>query len=695
MISTARSATRSPEVARRLGPLDVLVLSAWCGLAAGELEVAARIAYRALSSTNQLFSMTRHFVWLVPVIDLWLFLGFGVLLALATRLWPRQAGWLSPRLIITWAVLPVLVEAGRRIYIEAWLIVAMGIAACLAPMLERHRAGSRRWLALCVPILLVMVLLQAGWIFGSDRLKQWREAGRPWAPPESPNVLLIVLDTVRADHLSLYGYRRPTSPNLERLAARGVRFDQARAAAPWTLASHANMFTGRWCHELATSWMHPLRGDVPTLAEYLGSLGYATAGFVGNTFYCSYDSGLNRGFTHYEDYVLDKLSAVRTVHLIDLTLTTFAPLGSFLPIVAERRLRQFNQGNRKAAGDVSHEFLDWLSRRREPRRPFFAFLNFADAHAPYVLPAGKEYRFGSAPETEGDLLFLLDGWSRVDKRRMTPKARVLALDSYDNCVAYVDECLGELLGELQRRGVLDRTLVIVAADHGEGLGDHDLFDHGESLYRTEIRVPLVMVLPGGRGRSPAAVDEVVSLRDIPATVAQVVRPAAKPPFPGQPLTRFCRDGPATSAAPAGDVAVLSELSSPNPTDPNQGRSPAYRGPLISLAEGDFVYIRNEGDGSEELFNERDDPYELTNRAGKGAMLPLLQRFRDRLQQAKAHPPAVTNLSRPRPGALEILPFGRLPMLEAALARDTSGALGSRTAASRPSQSAGRSRRPAK
>ena len=124
-------------------------------------------------------------------------------------------------------------------------------------------------------------------------------------PAGSPNVLLIVLDTVRADHLSLYGYPRPTTPNLERLARRGIRFDQARAAAPWTLASHANMFTGRWPHELAVEWMRPLRGDVPTLAEYLGSLGYATAGFAGNTFYCSYDSGLDRGFTHYEDYVLD------------------------------------------------------------------------------------------------------------------------------------------------------------------------------------------------------------------------------------------------------------------------------------------------------------------------------------------------------------------------------------------------------
>jgi arylsulfatase A-like enzyme len=457
---------------------------------------------------------------------------------------------------------------------------------------------------------------------------------------------LVVLDTVRADHLSLYGYERPTSPNFERLAAHGLRFDQARAAARWTLAYHANMFTERWPHELASGWMHPLRGDVPTLAEFLGSHGDATAGFVGNTFYCPYDSGLNRGFTEYEDYVLDTLSAVRTVHVIDLAVKTIASMGWFLPM-EELRRRQYVHDDRKSAGEVNREFLDWLARRREPRRPFFAFLNYADAHAPYVLPAGAEYRFGSSPETAADFLFLTEGWSRADKRRLTAPARGLARDSYDNCLAYVDAHLGELLGELQRRGALNPTLVIVAADHGEGLGEHELFDHGESLYRTEIRVPLVVVLPQGRGRSSAVVDAFVSLRDIPATIVDVVRPGTKSPFPGLPLTRFAGAAPATPAALAGDVEVLSELSAPNPTDPNQGRSPAYRGPLVSLAEGDFVYIRNEGDGSEELFNPRDDPYELINHARYDALLPVLRRFRDRLRQMKAHPHAITDPGRPR------------------------------------------------
>jgi arylsulfatase A-like enzyme len=634
MISIGKKAFGTPKAANRLGPLDVLMLSAWCGLAAGELEVGMRVLYRAISSVDRLYLMTRHFVWLVPLVDLLLFLGIGAVLAVAMKLWPRRAGWLSARLICAWAILPTLLTITGRVFIEAWLLVAFGIASCLCPVLERHPAGMRRWVMLSLPVLLMMVVVPAGWILGEDRLKQWREDGRPLPPPDSPNVLLLVLDTVRADHLSLYGYKRATSPTLERLAKRGIRFDQARATAPWTLPSHASMFTGRWPHELRTKWTCPLRGDVPTLAEFLGSLGYATAGFVGNTSYCSYDSGLDRGFTYFQDYVLDKLSAVRTVHLIELSLRGLARLGPSLRMDWSTRMR-LAYGDKKVAHDINRQFLDWLSQRREPRRPFFAFVNYLDAHVPYVLPSGAPYRFGSAPESDEDFLFLWEGWQVVDKRRIPQPLRQLARDSYDNCLAYLDERLGELFDDLERRGVFDQTLVIVTADHGEGFGEHGLFDHGESLYRTEIHVPLVIISPES-SRSPGVVDETVSLRDIPATIAEFVSSGTKSPFPGRSLTRLWRESPPTSTGSRASVAVLSELSSPNPLDPNRGRSPAYRGPLVSLAEGDFVYIRNEGVGSEELFNERDDPREIDNRAHSETMLPLLRRFRDQLGQAKAH-----------------------------------------------------------
>ncbi len=221
-------------------------------------------------------------------------------------------------------------------------------------------------------------------------------------------------------------------------------------------------------------------------------------------------------------------------------------------------------------------------------------------------------------------------WQDLDKTKLPQSFITLARDSYDDCLACIDEQLGILFDELQRRGVLDQTLIIVTSDHGEGLGEHDLFDHGESLYRTEIRVPLVIVPASGQNPS-SVVGETVSLRNLPATIVDLVGLGKGSPFPGESLARFWRDSASHGiGSPADHDPVLSELMAPNPGRPNQGRSPASRGPLISLAESNFVYIRNEGDGSEQLFNERDDSQEIDDRAKFPSMRPVLEKFRRRL-----------------------------------------------------------------
>jgi arylsulfatase A-like enzyme len=459
-------------------------------------------------------------------------------------------------------------------------------------------------------------------------------------------VLLVVLDTVRADRLSLYGYERPTSPQLQRLAQLAIRFDEARATAPWTLASHASFFTGLWPHQLAVDWMTPVRWSSPTLADYLGSIGYATAGFAANVLYCSYDTHLDQGFTHFEDYDFGRFGLIRSAWLGDRGLQLLSDLGVaagrgpaaglLAPLQGPLFQPLYEMDRKKDAGAVNREFLGWLSRRPQPSRPFFAFLNYYDTHAPYVLPSGAPYRFGIAPRDQSDFMVLVEHWQAgVDKLKLPPHFRALARDSYDNCLAYLDERLGELFDELQRRGELDRTLVVVTADHGEGLGEHDIFDHGESLYRTETRVPLLIVLPSG-ARSSGIVAEPVSLRDLPATIVDLAGLAQGSPFPGRSLAGLWRPSPDGARATGLDGA-MSELRSPNPSDPSHGRSPAHRGPLASLAEGDYVYIRNEVDGAEELFDEREDSRELTNRAGNEAMRPLLSRFRARLERLRASP----------------------------------------------------------
>jgi arylsulfatase A-like enzyme len=606
------------------------------------LEVGTRIVAAGLSTNNRLHSMSRHFIWLVPLSDLLLFSMIGLVLALVAKLRPQFGRWFGLRLIGFLAILPVLMVSSPRIYREAWVLLALGAAVRLAPMLERHAAGFRRQLLLTFPGLLAVVLALAGIVLGGEWLAKRREEARPLPPGDPPNVVLITLDTVRADHLSLYGYQRPTSPNLEKLARLGIRFDEARAAAPWTLPSHASMFTGRWPHELSVDWMVPLDGKHPTLAEHLGSRGYATAGFVANLFGCSYDSGLNRGFTHYEDYILEYLVPLRMAWLVDHLARVISQLGTIvgrtldvgsLPPLHESWLSPyFDRLRKKDAGSINRAFLEWLSHRSQPARPFFAFLNYYDAHAPFVLPAGAEYRFGLKPRRPADFTFLEVDWELTDKMKFRPAYHELVRDSYDNCVAYLDGRLGELLDELQRRGVLDHTVVIVTSDHGEGLGEHHLFDHGESLYRTEIHVPLVIVLPV-RQRAMGVVRETVSLRDLPATILDLVGMGDGSPFPGRSLAVLWCDS-SSRASPGATGAVLSELSRPNPGNPNGGRSPAWRGPLISVAEAEFVYIRNRGDGTEELYNEHLDPGEVQNLIGVEAMQPVVERLRRRVDQAK-------------------------------------------------------------
>jgi arylsulfatase A-like enzyme len=637
--------TPGAGVVPRLTASDLIRLAAWLGLAAGWVEVATRIFLKNVLGPGFLYLMTRHFVWLIPLSNLLLFLIAGLVLAAMARHWPRLASWLGPRLLLTAAIMPALLVSGRQIYSSAWLALAAGIAVQVAPRFERLSLDWRWWGRRTFPVLLGSIPAVAAFMAGGDWVAEARLAAKPYPPDGAPNILLIVLDTVRADRLSVYGYPRRTTPALEGLARRGIRFDEARSAAPWTLPSHASFFTGRWPHELGVVWKAPLHTRHPMLAEYLASRGYQTAGFVGNIQYCSYETGLARGFVHYEDYPFDvvHLRPFRTAILGEFAWNAATWLGvsigtsRFSPV-----LHWLMSVGRKDAGAINDEFLGWLSHRHDPERPYFAFLNYYDAHAPYLPPEGTRFRFGPGPRTLDDFFVLGERWNEFDKLRLTQKYIDLILDSYENCLAYLDGRVGRLFVELQRRGELKRTIVIVTADHGEELGDHDLFEHGESLYRPESRVPLLFVLPSG-AHGGDVLRQTVSLRDLPATVVDLAGVSVGSPFPGRSLARLW-DGShqnATTASDSDSDGALSELPDPNPTDPSRGRSPAAHGPLLSVAQGDYVYIRNERDGKEELFHERDDPRELVNLAGVESMQPILRRLRQRLNELKASPPVAT------------------------------------------------------
>jgi arylsulfatase A-like enzyme len=633
LVSSKDASERQQGAPSRIGPptfvspQQVLLVALWCGLVAGLLEIGMIVLKAHTFGRDRFYQMSRDFVWMIPLGNLMLFLGLGLILAITTWCLRRRGAWLSTRILNALTLLPAVLVAESRIYPVAWLIVTLAVAVRLVPIFERHSGEFRRFVYLTLPVLACVVAIILFAVFVPDRLRARHEAARPLPPTDSPNVLLIVLDTVRADHLSLYGYPHPTAPNLARLAQRGIRFDQARATSPWTLPSHASIFTGRWFHELSTDSAIPLDATYPTLAEFLGSRGYATAGFVANTRYCAYDSGLARGFTHYEDYYTPQLTGLRMAKLVDPALYA-------LRRVTNHFLWKFGGGpEKKTATLINRQFLSWLSTRPEPKRPFFVFLNYFDAHDPYVLPEDNDWLMGEKPhgQTELRLLDQWYDWLSGDQRALSEDELNVIRNAYDNSLAYLDHQLGRLFDELERHAALDRTLVIITADHGEGIGEHGLHHHGFSLYQPEIHVPLIVIPPSRRPVCQVIDSEPVSIRDLPATIADLLGLQDQSPFPGPSLARYWRDGE-SALLPNVDHPVLSEAKRLEYESVSGQHSPRRRGPVVSLAKHDYVYIINEGDGQEEFYNVRNDPGELNNLIDSGEGQSVLAHLRESLVQ---------------------------------------------------------------
>jgi arylsulfatase A-like enzyme len=380
------------------------------------------------------------------------------------------------------------------------------------------------------------------------------------------------------------------------------------------------MFTGRYPHETSANWQSALDTTHPTLAEFLRSHGYLTAGFTANEVYTGYEYGLNRGFIRYEDF---------PISLKEIMVNS--SLGKFLSnsAVLRRLWGRPEILGRKTASDVNRDFLEWLPAERS--RPFFVFLNYFDAHEPYLPPSPYDLAFG--PERrQGNQSFmnLSRNAFRIDKWAMSAHEARAERNAYEGAIAYIDDNVGQLLGVLEKRGLLDNTLVIITSDHGEQLGEHGLFDHGNSLYLPLIHVPLLISFPG-RITADFAVSEPVTLRDLPATVVDLVGLKNSSPFPGISLRRYWdRSGYVDGAR---ESPLLSELS---PGFPRPAFYPVSKGEMKSLVVGRYHYVKN-GDGGEELYDFIADPSEINNLAISGNMNHVLDTTRSSLTRVFERP----------------------------------------------------------
>ncbi|HEY0304823.1 MAG TPA: sulfatase, partial [Longimicrobiales bacterium] len=391
------------------------------------------------------------------------------------------------------------------------------------------------------------------------------------------NVLLVILDTQRAMNLGVYGYGRNTSPNIDAFARDAVVFEHAIATAPWTLASHASLFTGRWPSELSTSWNVRLDDAHPTIAEVFRDRGYATGGFVANEIYTSPRSGLGRGFQVYRG---DQKS------MLILLKNSWFTRNLITRVVNDPD----HTWGRKGADDVRREFLDWLDDVEGT--PFFAFLNFMDTHSPYPAPEPYDTMYsGKFIETRPHM---------AERFKYKGKDLSSFVDAYDQALTYTDAELGGLFDDLRERGVLDSTIVIITADHGEQLGERKptLILHGNSLYYSVLHVPLIVRHPGdptarGRVRTP------VSLRDVPATALAMAGVQNTVGIPGAQLNSLWLD---SAAAHSPALAQLTPIGI---------QTKRWKHWTHAVLAGQYHYILN-GTDTEELYDVAADPWERTD-----------------------------------------------------------------------------------
>jgi arylsulfatase A-like enzyme len=609
---------------------EVGVLAVWFGMVVGLVEGAGLLVFQALNW--QQWGINAHvsgpIIWISPIVDVALLLtvvvGYAGLGQLIGRF--RAVQWAVFSFVFL-TIYDWLMVTGR-IYFPACIVLAAGVGCAFLRWFGKHERatlgfckGNLPWVAVGV-VLMAASVQTVGWEQERGAL-----ASLPPPLPGSPNILVIVVDTLRADHLSCYGYKRLTSPHIDQVAREGALFENAISASSWTFPSHVSLLTGRYLfqHGLGSVPRLPLfesqrrsLGGWPMLSEALERRGYRTAAFSANRFFFTGNLGFARGFTHFEDFFQSPADRVtRTLFGSEIThfylrrgrvkpirqiLAFLGLTDSASPYQQDWVANKSGDPTPKRAHTVNAEFLRWLGR--EPRRrPFFAFLNYFDVHMPYGGPPG----------------YPKPGWPQ-----RTPT------DQYDDGVRYVDHCLGELMDQLRAQKIEQQTLIIITSDHGEPLGQHDLKYHGNALYLASIHVPLIIRFPksvpaGMRLETP------VSNASIAATVIDFLGDSSLIQFPLPSLKLLLyREG--RSSVQGFILSELDEQVHGSEDYPPAHLVPiAWTGPMKSVITPRWHYITHRDMGSQ-LYDWVHDPGELHNLLGTPEGQRVAAEIRSEMQQ---------------------------------------------------------------
>jgi len=593
-----------------------------------------------------------------------------IILAAFGRTLLTHACCVLPVMLLLSLLVSAIFARKRAPRIDAWhagcVVMVGGILVAYASVALRHqmRFGPLRiepWHTILATAICTLVVLGAVyWIAGSKLFVWYRRAlkatalagivlfvtapfllwGTPLSGPDAyrlppsvlleegrapkttgpPNVLFIVLDTVRADHLSHYGYARRTAPFLNECADNGITFDRALAAGVPTTPSHASMFTGLSVREHGVgAGQNALDARFETMAERASAVGFQTVALSCNV---NVDVAFNflQGFdATYQIWGMYTYSGCFLDHWIE-------QLGLTHP------MKWLERDN--GAATVTHQVAEWVGHGYEPDKPFLMFINYMEAHSPDRPPLSYRRRYLGAADVRRS--YELDRQYRgivtdvgaigyaLDPTLVGQEDIRIYKAMYDASIHYMDERLGELFQLLKLNGMLDNTVVIIVSDHGEGLGDHGIFRHGLSIYDMLYRVPLTIYVPRDQP-SGKRVQEAVSTAGLFDVVCAAIGAEQCPE--AQTLAQVLVDRmggePAVSELPATARGPALELALSNGARPNEGLLRTYR----SVNDATTKYIMA-SDRTEELYDISTDPGELDNLAD--ALPGSVQLFSDQL-----------------------------------------------------------------
>lgn len=583
-------------------PLDVLFVFACGGLLAGTGEGVASF-----------FMNGRHvpeIIWITAAI--YCSISMAVCLIL-WPLWRLRVGFLVGFAVMAAAAPFGLLVEGVEPRYRGWLsatqgkwlgiVIAVIFAALCTVWCVKSRESCMRWSRRVAASVAVVLILWAG----ISHIVFKPEASHGKASPTATNVIVIVVDTLRADHLSAYGYSRKTTPNLDQMASDGVLFENAISPSSWTLPGHASLVTGLYPKQHHTSKLQDsVPANLPTLSEEFLARGYRTGAFSANTFFFGREHGFGRGFQTFGDYFSSVPAAFQHTELGRWTNQKLFDRGWYTNLIGRKTAAQINQAS-----------LHWIDGGSGP---FFLMLNYFDVHDPYIPPADA-----ATPWAHGEPVPARRISETFNQYRPPSQSQVrYAIDQYDDSLLYVDTQIAAFMKQLQRRGLDRNTIVIVTADHGEEFDEQGILTHANALFLEEIRVPLIMWAPG-KIPSGVRISRPVSTTDVGATALQVASSSSASNFPGNSLTAFWTNG---------DVQhwpyPLSQLASL----PIDRSFPNFFGSMNSIVTDQWHFVGGPGN-REHLYACCASGVDHNDVASNGVSKPVIDALRAEMQVSEA------------------------------------------------------------